>query len=113
MSKGDDRAALGARLKAAREYRGFSQEDVASHLGIPRSAVSLMESGERRVEAIELGRLARLYQTTLQELTNDVPLPDDDSVRMVARLAATLTEDDRQEVMRFAQFLSARKERRE
>lgn len=113
MNKGDDRAALGARLKAAREYRGFSQEDVASHLGIPRSGVSLMESGERRVEAIELGRLARLYQTTLQELTNDIPLPDDDSVRMVARLAAKLTEEDRQEVMRFAQFLSARKERRE
>ena len=113
MTKGDDRAALAARLKAAREYRGFSQEDVASHLGIPRSAISLIESGERRVEAIELGRLARLYQTTLQELTDDVALPDDDSVRMVARLAATLSEDDRREVMRFAQFLSARKERPE
>jgi transcriptional regulator with XRE-family HTH domain len=113
MSKDEDRAALAARLKAAREYRGFSQEDVASHLGIPRSAISLMESGERRVEAIELGRLARLYQTTLQDLTNDVALPDDESVRMVARLAAELTEDDRREVMRFAQFLSARKERPE
>ena len=42
---------LGKRLKEEREYRGFSQEEVAGHLGVPWSAVSLMESGSRRVSA--------------------------------------------------------------
>ena len=63
------RETLSARLKEAREYRGFSQEEVSRYLGIPRTAVSLMENGSRRVEALELRRLANLYQTTMDSLT--------------------------------------------
>ena len=60
---------LSARLKEAREYRGFSQEDIARYLGVPRPAVSLIENGSRRVSATELSRLASLYQTTMESLT--------------------------------------------
>src|SRR5579862_1106514 len=108
-----DRESLGARLKLAREYRGYSQDDVAKYLGISRSAVSLIESGERRLDTIELAKLARLYQTTIQELAIDTPPPVNDSVQAVARLAAALTEEDRREVMQFAQFLTARRARSE
>ena len=102
---------FGARLKEAREYRGFSQEEVARHLGLPRSAISLIESGSRRVGALELRRLAKLYQTTMESLTGhdqegqEVPEP----VRMVARAAADLSAADRDEVLRFVQFLQSRK----
>ena len=48
---------LSTRLKEAREYRGFSQEDIARYLGVPRSAISLIENGSRRVSATELSRL--------------------------------------------------------
>ena len=57
---------LSTRLKEAREYRGFSQEDIARYLRIPRSAISLIENGSRRVSATELSRLASLYQTTME-----------------------------------------------
>jgi DNA-binding XRE family transcriptional regulator len=43
----NERAALAARLKEAREYVGLSQEEVAQILQIPRSAISLIEKGER------------------------------------------------------------------
>ena len=77
---------LSTRLKEAREYRGFSQEDIARYLGVPRSAVSLIENGSRRVSATELSRLASLYQTTMESLTGqDSEESEPDSVRMVAR----------------------------
>ena len=101
---------LSTRLKEAREYRGFSQEDIASYLSIPRSAISLIENGSRRVSATELSRLAGLYQTTMESLAGlDPEESEPDSVRMVARAAADLSATDRDEVLRFAQFLRSRK----
>ena len=38
--KDDDRKTLGERLREAREYLGFSQEEVATFLGVSRSALS-------------------------------------------------------------------------
>lgn len=112
MSKNDDRLALGQRLKNAREYRGFSQEDVAACLSIPRSAVSLIESGDRKIDALELSKIAKLFDCSIDELT-DEPQQNVNaaSIEMVARLAAKLSEEDRAEVLRFAQFLTARKPR--
>ena len=104
------RAILRHRLKEAREYRGLSQEEVARHLGVPRSAVSLIESGSRRVTAAELSRLAKLYQTTMESLAgHDGEVAEPESVRLLARAASDLSERDRDEVLRFAQFLRSRK----
>jgi transcriptional regulator with XRE-family HTH domain len=110
MNEDADRAALGARLRDAREYRGFSQEDVAKVLRVPRSAVSLIESGARRLDIMELRRLAELYQCRIEELTGEQqPQTQADSITMVARAAAKLSPGDRTEVLRFAEFLQARK----
>jgi transcriptional regulator with XRE-family HTH domain len=49
------------RLRAARKQAGLTQAEVASRLGRPQSFVSKSESGERRVDAVELARFARLY----------------------------------------------------
>ena len=105
------RETLSARLKEARQYRGFSQEEVSRYLGVPRTAVSLMENGSRRVEALELRRLAKLYQTTMESLTGldqEATEPEPESVRLVARAAAELSATDRDEVLRFVQFLQTR-----
>lgn len=108
--RGTTQNVLGKRLKEEREYRGFSQEEVASHLGVPRSAISLIESGARRVSAEELSRLAKLYQTTMESLADygqETSQPE--SVRLLARAATDLSDTDRGEVLRFAQFLRSRK----
>ena len=101
---------LSMRLKEAREYSGFTQEEVASHLGVPKSAISHMESGTRRVAALELQRLARLYQITMESLTaSDQESPEPESMRLMARATAELSAIDREEVLRFARFLRSRK----
>src|SRR5450631_476735 len=64
-----ERRRLGDRLKEARKYLGLRQEEVATYLKIPRTALTDIESGQRRVEAIELSRLARLYRQTVAFFT--------------------------------------------
>ena len=50
------------RLKAARVKAGLTQSQVAAALRRPQSFVSKCESGERRVDVIELEDLARVYR---------------------------------------------------
>lgn len=49
------------RLRAGRERAGLRQADVARRLRKPQSYVSKCESGERRVDVVELAAFARLY----------------------------------------------------
>ncbi len=53
------------RLRAARIDAGLTQEQVAQHLARPQSFVSKCESGERRVDVIELELFAELYGKSL------------------------------------------------
>ncbi|AHF87920.1 transcriptional regulator (plasmid) [Rhizobium leguminosarum bv. trifolii WSM1689] len=104
------RRRLGERLREAREYIGYSQDEVAAFLRVPRTAVTNMESGTRKVEALELSRLAELYRKSVGYfMENDTAgdtLPPD--VAHLARQAAKLSVKDREELGRFAEFLKSR-----
>jgi transcriptional regulator with XRE-family HTH domain len=107
----NERAALAARLREAREYVQLSQEEVAQILQIPRSAISLIEKGERKVDALELKQLAQLYQRSVESLTNAEAAPElPQDVAHLARTASKLKARDLEELTRFAQFLAARKQ---
>jgi Zn-dependent peptidase ImmA (M78 family)/transcriptional regulator with XRE-family HTH domain len=54
-------AALGTRLREARESTGLTQDEVGRELGISRSGVTLIENGTRAVSSLELDHLAFLY----------------------------------------------------
>lgn len=106
-----DRQTLGERLRIAREYVGLKQDDVARHLAIPRSALSHIEAGQRKVDALELTRMAKLYQRPVSWFTGDENPPEaelPEEVAHVARAAASLSSQDRQELSRFADFLKSR-----
>ena len=110
MGDDNERTALGARLKEARKYAGFSQEEVARYLDVPRSAISLIESGTRRLDILELRRLAELFECSSDELTSEESpvYGESQSIRMLARAAEELAPEDRTEVLRFAQFLRSK-----
>ena len=110
MSEDISRDFLGTRLREAREYAGFSQEQVAEFLGISRSAISLIEKGSRKVDTIELKRLSKLYQRSMDDLCGQ-GYEAESSISMVARAVADLSEHDRSEVLRFAEFLNQRARR--
>ena len=108
----EGRVRLGERLREAREYVGLTQDEVAKRLGVPRSALSNIEAGQRKVDALELRTLARLYQrptawfTEEGETAEQPALPKE--VAHLARAAASLSSRDREELARFADFLRAR-----
>lgn len=109
-SKEIDRRQLATRLKEAREYLELSQDEVARALGVPRSAISLIETGQRKVDAVELRKMAELYQLPIAHFTGEAisTPPMQETVQHLARAAAKLTDRDREELLRFAEFLQAR-----
>jgi transcriptional regulator with XRE-family HTH domain len=109
-SDDEERRRLGDRLREARKYLGLKQEEVATYLKIPRTALTDIDSGQRRVEAIELTRLAKLYRQPAAYFTGEdeasASLPVD--AAHLARQAANLSQQDRDELGRFAEYLRAR-----
>ncbi len=59
---------LGARIRAARETSRLTQDAVARHLGLSRTAVVQLEAGHRSVSSLELGSLAYLFGRDIREL---------------------------------------------
>lgn len=99
---------LGKRLKEAREYVGITQEEAAIHLDVRRSAISEIEAGKRGVGALEMKRLASLYQRPTSWFTGEVELPVPEDVAFLARTVNALSENDRSELANFAEFLRSR-----
>lgn len=105
-----ERNKIGERLKDAREYLGLSQEEVSKGISIPRSALSAIESGSRGVDVLELKALAKIYKLPISHFTDESPthveLPAD--IAHLARAASQLAKKDRDELGKFAEYLSAR-----
>lgn len=54
------------KLRKARKERGLDQEAVAKLLRVTQSYISKMESGQRRIDIIQLKALARIYRKKIE-----------------------------------------------
>ena len=102
-----DPTELGRRLREAREYLGLSQEQVADYLGIPRPSVSTIEAGKRGISFQEIKRLAELYRRPLSFFSDEEPIETDETADALFRTAQEPSSADREQVLRFAQFLKS------
>jgi transcriptional regulator with XRE-family HTH domain len=57
---------LCALLRELRQEAGLTQVQVAAELDVPQSFVSKYESGERRLDVIELGHVAQALGVTVR-----------------------------------------------
>jgi transcriptional regulator with XRE-family HTH domain len=104
----DEAQGLAARLREAREYLNLSQQFVADQTGLPRSAISDIERGERRVDSLELKRFATLYRMPpsyfLGEEDPETANSDPTSAAL-ARATKEMAEPEKMQLLKFAQFL--------
>jgi transcriptional regulator with XRE-family HTH domain len=109
FTDGSDARRLAERLRQAREYLGLSQEAVAEYLDIPRPAVSSIENGTRKVSSLELKRLAELYRRPIAYFLDDEAaepvLRADKYTGALFRVVTNLSDTDREQVLKFAEFL--------
>jgi len=93
-----------SRLREAREYLGFTQEDAAAALGWDAETLRDMESGRYPADGPLLPFLARLYRRPLAWFRGESTFqPSEDILRSVEHLHP----DDREAVLDFAEWLQS------
>lgn len=99
---------VGARLRDARLATGLTQAEVAEALGLSRPTLAAVEKGTRKITGLELRRLARLYQRNVAWLLGEEG-PDVTAGSALHRATANLSDGDKEQVLRFAEFLAAKR----
>ena len=66
-----NREKIGDKLRIARESMGMTQEMAATSIGLSRTAITKIESGERQLSSLELTKLAKLYHRSINFFFND------------------------------------------
>ena len=85
---------LGRRLRVAREARGLSQQVVADQLGLPRTAITQLEAGNRSVSTLELTRLSQLYLRPVADFLREGARDEDEDVLVALYRAVPGLEQD-------------------
>lgn len=67
-----ERRALSSVLKGAREESGVRQKDLAELLEVPQSFVSKYESGERRLDLLEIRRICVALNIPLKDMVSRI-----------------------------------------
>ena len=89
-----DSSGLSRRLRNARKAQGLSQQAAAKALGVPRTAITQIEAGNRAVSTVELTKFAVCYQSTPESLLGD-PLQGEGVMESLRRIAPEWTGDER------------------
>ncbi len=99
---------LGTRLRESREYLGLSQQLVADRTGIPRSAISDIERGLRKVDSLELKKFALVYSRPIGYFLDedDRADPASHTLQVLHRAVGGMTRDDQQKVAEYAELLA-------
>jgi transcriptional regulator with XRE-family HTH domain len=87
-------------LKKLRTISAYTQEEIATALGITRSAYSNYESGEREMPLDVLEKAAKLFGCELHIFFEEGETTDDMMLASAFRLDG-LSESDLHEIMRF------------
>ena len=101
---------IGAQIKTAREEMECSQLDLAKALGFESStAISLIESGERKVTVENLERIANFLHKDFkyfigQDVSNNIV-----DIKVALRADKDLTKEDQDAISRFIDLAKSKK----
>ena len=101
-----DQGILAARLKAARVASGLTQEQVATALAVPRTAIVQLEAGNRAVSTLELAKLAALYSRPIASFFEEPPAQQEEDVLVALFRAAESVTDHPEWQTAISRYLS-------
>lgn len=93
------------RLREAREYVGLPRDYLSKESGVDLDAIDGFESGEREPTDLEIRRLGRVLGYPVAYFRGESEGIDAESIKAVARWAEELDADDREQAVRFAEYL--------
>ena len=99
----------GEKLRAAREFLGLTQDQVASTLNLTRNIIVNIENNKRSIKADELYKFSKLYGITMEEIVSDEKKVDIND-QVFARGFNNLSEKDKQEIINLIKFKNDYKE---
>jgi transcriptional regulator with XRE-family HTH domain len=94
-----------ARLRAAREKRGFNQAQLATEAGLPSTTISHFEAGSRKPSFDNLRRLSRALNVSSDYLMGITDTPDASGPG--SRIARHLTNATKEEIAFVEQMAEA------
>jgi len=103
----DKNKLIGQKIKEARESAEISQKQLADTLGFESAtAISLIESGERKAKIEDLEKMAELLHRDIKFFLGIEDKPD---IRFALRADKNLTKKDQEEILRFIEFVKKEK----
>lgn len=104
-------------LAKIRNSKGMSQKEVAEYLGLSRQAYCNYENGKREASYEVLLQLCELFNTTIDELLGRSaaprsPITDDDIKIALFGGADNITDEMYSEVLRFADYVKNRENKK-
>ena len=110
---------LADNIKAIREEKNLKQIEVATHIGVDKSAYSKIEKGLRTLTVDELQKMAQLFNMTVDQVLNydgkipkEVVIEDKTTVEQM-RLIQQLDDEDKQTIFRLIEKMLTNKKFKE
>jgi transcriptional regulator with XRE-family HTH domain len=106
---------LADNIKTIREEKNLKQIEVATHIGVDKSAYSKIEKGSRALTVEELQKMAGLFNMTTDQILNyDGKIPkevviEDKSTAEQMRLIQQLDDEDKQTIFRLIEKMLTNK----
>ena len=101
---------IGKRVRSARKSAGLSQKQLAEKIGLKTAtAVYLIESGERKIGAVDLEKIAKTLNRDIKYFLgaeNEAP-----SIRVALRSDPNLKEEDKSAILRFIELAKKRRDK--
>lgn len=98
---------IGKKIKEARKNKGWSQRQLAKAIGFETStAISLIETGERKVTIEDLEKIAEVLHKTIRYFLGE---EEKGNLRFALRADKKLTSGDKERILEFIEFIKKRK----
>jgi transcriptional regulator with XRE-family HTH domain len=94
---------MALRIRALRENKGWTQEDLASLASISRSQLAMIEKGTRTANMIRLGSIAKALGVEIQDLFDE----GEEMARFYENVRK-MSAEDRAALVRMAEALAAK-----